>query len=158
MWDINVHHQGVYTRVLTGGSLALGQSYMDGWWDCPRLDEFFYRILRVRLDTKVKPRTRLIDSLKARMFNRQKPSRAYQVGSHHYDRDIHLYRHMLDDRLIYSCGFWETATTLEAAQENKLNLVCRKLDLQPGMRVLDIGCGWGGTARFIAERFDVEVV
>jgi cyclopropane-fatty-acyl-phospholipid synthase len=157
-WDIHVHNQGLYTRVLTGGSLALGQSYMDGWWDCPRLDDFFYRTLRAQLDTKAKPRTWLIDSLKARLFNRQKPSRAYQVGAHHYDIDIHLYRHMLDNRLIYSCGFWETATTLEAAQESKLNLVCRKLDLQPGMRVLDIGCGWGGTAKFIAERFDVEVV
>jgi len=158
LWDLHVHNQGLYTRVLAGGSLALGQSYMDGWWDCPRLDKFFYRILRAQLDTKVKPRTWLIDSLKTRLFNRQKPSRAYQVGAHHYDMDIHFYRHMLDDRLIYSCGFWETATTLEAAQENKLNLVCRKLDLLPGMRVLDIGCGWGGTAKFIAERFDVEVV
>jgi len=69
-----------------------------------------------------------------------------------------FYRHMLDNRLIYSCGYWETASTLEAAQESKLNLVCRKLELQPSMRVLDIGCGWGGTAKFIAERFDVEVV
>jgi len=157
-WDIHVHNHSLYTRVLTGGSLALGQSYMDGWWDCPRLDEFFFRILRAQLDTMVKPRTWLLDSLKAGLFNRQKPSRAYQVGEHHYDMDIHLYQHMLDDRLIYSCGFWETATTLEAAQENKLNLVCRKLQLQPGMRILDIGCGWGGTAKFIAERFDVEGV
>ncbi|MEW6673146.1 MAG: cyclopropane fatty acyl phospholipid synthase [Thermodesulfobacteriota bacterium] len=157
-WDISVHNPGLYSRVLAGGSLALGQSYTDGWWDCPRLDEFFYRILRAQLDTVVKARTWLLDSLKARLFNPQKPSRAFQVGVHHYDRDIHLYRHMLDDRLIYSCGFWENATTLENAQENKLNLVCRKLGLQPGMRVLDIGCGWGGTARFIAERFGVEVV
>jgi cyclopropane-fatty-acyl-phospholipid synthase len=158
VWDINVHNQGLYARVFKGGSLALGQSYMDGWWDCHGLDEFFFRILRAQLDTKIKPRIMLIDSLKARMFNRQKPSRAYQVGTHHYDMDLHLYRHMLDDRLIYSCGFWETAATLEDAQENKLNLVSRKLGLLPGMRVLDIGCGWGGTAKFIAEQFDVEVV
>jgi len=157
-WDIHVHNQGLYTRVLTGGSLALGQAYMDGWWDCPRLDDFFYRVLRAQLDTKVKPLIRRINSLKARLYNCQKPSRAYQVGTHHYDMDIELYRHMLDERLLYSCGFWETATTLEAAQESKLNLVCRKLEFQPGMRVLDIGCGWGGTARFIAERFGVEVV
>lgn len=157
-WDIQVHHPKLYTRVLTGGSLALGESYMDGWWDCSCPDEFFYRILRAQLDQKVKPRTWLIDVLKASLFNRQKPSRAYQVGKHHYDLDVHLYRNMLDDRLIYSCGFWETATTLDAAQESKLNLICRKLELRPGMRVLDIGCGWGGTPRFMAERFDVEVV
>ena len=157
-WDIQVLNEGFYTRVLAGGSLALGESYMDGWWDCPGLDELFYRILRAGLDQKVKHRTWLIDALEARLINRQKPSRAYHVGKHHYDRDIHLYRHMLDDRLIYSCGFWQTATTLAQAQDNKLELICRKLELQPGMRVLDIGCGWGGTAGFIAERYDVEVV
>jgi len=157
-WDIQVLNEGLYTRLLAGGSLALGESYMDCWWDCPRLDEFFFHILRAGLDQKVKHRTWLIDALEARLTNRQKPSRAYHVGKHHYDRDIHLYRHMLDDRLIYSCGFWQNATTLAEAQENKLELICRKLELQPGMRVLDIGCGWGGTAGFIAERYDVEVV
>jgi cyclopropane-fatty-acyl-phospholipid synthase len=65
---------------------------------------------------------------------------------------------MLDTRMIYSCGYWAEAETLEQAQEHKLDLVCRKLGLQPGMRVLDIGCGWGGAARFMAERYQVEVV
>ena len=126
---------------------------MDGGWDCSRLDEFFCRILRTQLDTMVKPRTWYFDALKARLFNHQKPSRAYQIGQHHYDIGNNLYRLMLDKRLIYSCGYWETASTLDEAQEAKLNLVCRKLDLQPGMRVLDIGCGWGGTAKFAAERY-----
>lgn len=157
-WDIHIHNDEFYTRVLAGGSLALGDSYMDGWWDCPGLDKFFYKILLAELDTIVKPRTLYFDILKAKLFNLQKPSRAYQIGQHHYDIGNNLYSLMLDKRLIYSSGYWESASSLDEAQEAKLNLVCRKLDLQPGMRVLDIGCGWGGTAKFAAERYQVEVV
>ncbi len=157
-WDIQVHDDRLYARVLAGGSLALGESYMDGWWDCSNLDEFFCRILRARLDTAVKSRAWYLAALKARLFNLQKPSRAYKIGRHHYDIGNNLFECMLDERMIYSCGYWETATTLREAQEAKLNLVCRKLGLQPGMRVLDIGCGWGGTAKFAAERYQVEVV
>lgn len=157
-WDILVYNDELYTRVLLGGSLALGQSYMDGWWDCSRLDEFFYRILRAQLDTMVKSWTWYIDALKAKLFNLQKPSRAYKIVQHHYDIGNKLYQYMLDERMIYSCGYWENASTLGEAQEAKLDLVCQKLDLQPGMRVLDIGCGWGGTAKFAAERYHVEVV
>lgn len=66
---------------------------------------------------------------------------------------------MLDSRMIYSCGYWKGANTLEEAQTAKLNLVCQKLDLRPGgMRVLDIGCGWGGTAHYIADKYQAEVV
>ena len=157
-WDIQVHDDRLYAKLLAGGSLALGQSYMEGWWDCIRLDEFFYRILHKQLDTMVKPRTRYYDELRARVFNLQKPSRAFLIGRHHYDIGNTLYRLMLDERMIYSCGYWEAASTLDEAQEAKLNLVGRKLKLQPGMRILDIGCGWGGTAKYVAERYQVEVV
>jgi cyclopropane-fatty-acyl-phospholipid synthase len=157
-WDIHVHNDAFYPRVLAGGSLAAGQSYMEGWWDCAGLDEFFYRILRAQLDSKVKPRTWLFDILKAKLFNLQKPKRACKIGKHHYDMGNNLFQCMMDQRMIYSCGYWETASTLDEAQEAKLDLTCRKLDLQPGMRLLDIGCGWGGTAKFVAERYQVEVV
>jgi cyclopropane-fatty-acyl-phospholipid synthase len=157
-WDIQVHDDRFYARVLAGGSMALGESYMDGWWDCPKLDEFFCRILRARLDKAVRSWSWYLSALKAKVLNLQKPSRAYKVGQHHYDIGNDLFERMLDKRMIYSCGYWETATTLDEAQEAKLDLVCRKLGLQPGMRVLDIGCGWGGTAKFAAERYQVEVV
>ena len=157
-WDIQVHNENLYARLLAGASLALGESYMDGWWDCERLDEFFCRVLRAQLDTRVNPRSWYLDALKARLFNLQKPSRAFRIGQHHYDIGNNLYACMLDERMIYSCGYWEAAGSLDEAQEAKLDLVCRKLDLQPGMRVLDIGCGWGGTARFAAERYRVQVV
>ena len=157
-WDLQVHNEDLYARILAKGSLGLGESYMDGWWDCNRLDEFFNRILRAKLDERVKPWSELFGILKAKLFNSQKLSRAFQIGQHHYDIGNNLYRHMLGERLIYSCGYWENASTLDEAQEAKLDLVCRKLDLQPGMHVLDIGCGWGGTAKFAAERYQVEVV
>lgn len=157
-WDIQVHNEDVYARVLAKGSLGLGESYMDGWWDCARLDECFYRILRAELDTTVKPWAELFTLLKAKLFNLQKPSRAFRIGKHHYDIGNQLYRRMLGERLIYSCAYWENASTLDEAQEAKLELVCRKLGLRPGMRVLDIGCGWGGTAKFAAQQYQVEVV
>jgi cyclopropane-fatty-acyl-phospholipid synthase len=157
-WDIRVHDDRFYERVLAEGSLGLGESYMDGWWDCDSLDEFFYRILRVDLERKAKQRLRLVDLLKAKLVNLQRPSRAFEIVKRHYDIGNDLYRCMLDRLLIYSCAYWKDASTLDEAQEAKLDLVCRKLDLQPGMRVLDIGCGWGGTARFAAQHYRVEVV
>ena len=157
-WDMQVHNDRLFARMLTAGSLGLGESYMDGWWDCARLDEFFCRILRARLDTKVTSRWGWLDVLRASLVNQQSGARAYVVGQRHYDIGNELYRCMLDKRLMYSCGFWEHALSLDEAQEAKLDLISRKLCLQPGMRVLDIGCGWGGLARFVAERYHVEVV
>ncbi len=157
-WDIRVHNERLYARVLAEGALGLGESYMDGWWDCERLDQFFQRILRARLDRRVRPTRELISVARAKLINLQNPSLAFEIGLRHYDIGNDLYERMLDSRLIYSCGYWKNASTLDEAQEAKLDLVCRKLYLAPGMRVLDVGCGWGGTARFAAERYGVEVV
>jgi cyclopropane-fatty-acyl-phospholipid synthase len=156
-WDIQVHNNNLYQRVLAERSLGLGESYMDGWWDCHCLDEFFNRILRAGLDRTVRSWKTIFDHLKARLFNFQKISRACQVGKKHYDIGNDLYGCMLDELMIYSCAYWKNANTLDNAQEAKLDLVCRKLNLKPGMTVLDIGCGWGGTARFAAERYGVDV-
>lgn len=157
-WDIRVHDEGLYARVLAQGSLGLGESYMDGWWDCDHLDEFFRRVLEAQLDRRVKPTTDALRVARARLLNRQRQGKAYEIGRRHYDIGNDLYERMLDSRMIYSCGYWKKAATLDEAQEAKLDLVCRKLDLAPGMRVLDIGCGWGGAARFAAERYGVEVL
>jgi cyclopropane-fatty-acyl-phospholipid synthase len=157
-WDIQVHKSGFFRRVLAQGTIGAGEAYMDGWWDCPCLDQFVSRIMNARLERKFRAPTAVVAILQAKLSNRQSSTRAFQVGQYHYDIGNDLYRHMLDSRMIYSCGYWPEAATLEQAQENKLDLICRKLGLQPGMRVLDIGCGWGGAAKFIAERYDVEVV
>ncbi len=156
-WDMAVRDDRLFQRVLRGGSLGLGESYVDGWWDCERLDEFFHRVLRARLDRRVFGIRDVFAALPAWLVNLQSPRRAHQIGKTHYDIGNRLYRCMLDARMIYSCGYWRNASTLDEAQEAKLDLVCRKLGLAPGMRVADIGCGWGGTARFAAERYGAEV-
>ncbi|PSQ86454.1 MAG: cyclopropane-fatty-acyl-phospholipid synthase, partial [Bacteroidetes bacterium QH_2_63_10] len=158
-WDLQVHDPRLYRRVLSGGSLAVGEAYMDGWWDCEALDQLFYRLLRGRLDQKVGWSWRLVwNVLKAFVLNLQSPDRAYKVGEEHYDRGNDLFRRMLDDRMVYSCGYWRRADTLDDAQEAKLDLICRKLGFEPGMRVLDIGCGWGSFAQYAAAEYGAEVV
>ena len=157
-WDIQVHDDAVFERVMTQGSLALGETYMDGLWDCNQLDEFFYKIFIANLNTQVLTLVDLFHFLKMWVVNVQKPSRAFQIGEQHYDIGNDLYEAMLDKRMIYSCGYWKEASSLDEAQEAKMELICRKLGLEPGMRVLDIGCGWGGIAKFAAERYGVEVV
>jgi len=157
-WDIRVYNDNLFARLMAEGSMGLGESYVEGWWDCKSLDSFFHKTLRAGLDTKVVPWTAYFSILQAKLFNLQKPSRAFHIGRHHYDIGNDLFECMLDKHMIYSCGYWQNAATLDEAQEHKLDLVCQKLDLQPGMRVLDIGCGWGGAARFAANKYDVEVI
>lgn len=157
-WDMQVYDDRFYSRVLAEGSLGLGESYMDGWWDCEKLDEFFDKILMARLEKKVKGRMILKDHFVARVINLQSKGRAVEVGEKHYDIGNDLYRLMLDKRMVYTCGYWKDAENLDEAQEAKLDLVCRKLGFKPGMKVLDIGCGWGSFAKFAAEKYKVEVV
>ncbi|MFB3785098.1 MAG: cyclopropane fatty acyl phospholipid synthase [bacterium] len=157
-WDIQVHNTLFYSRVLRHGSLGLGESYMAAWWDAGRLDELFYRILR--FDVRP-PFTRsweiLSHNLKYLLFNPQRRSRAFEIGERHYDLGNDLYRAMLDRRMVYSCAYWKEADSLDAAQEAKLRLVCEKIGLKPGMKLLDIGCGWGGLAKYAAEKYQAEV-
>jgi cyclopropane-fatty-acyl-phospholipid synthase len=151
-WDIQILKEAFFDRVLAGGSLALGESYMDGWWECEALDQFFDRVLSAGLDRKARRSLRVLcTGLKCRVANPQRVSRAFEIGKCHYDIGNELFRIMLDSRMNYSCAYWEKALTLEEAQEAKLDLICRKLQMEPGLRLLDIGCGWGGLARYAAE-------
>jgi cyclopropane-fatty-acyl-phospholipid synthase len=157
-FDIRVHDHRFFSRALSEGMLGLGESYMDGWWDCDAIDECFYRILQADLEKEAGRSLRIIlYSLRARLFNRQKKSRAYEVGEEHYDVGNDLYRRMLDSRMVYTCGYWRNAENLDQAQEAKLDLVCRKIGLEPGMTVLDIGCGWGSFAKYAAEKYGAKV-
>lgn len=159
-WDIQVSHPAVYRSILTRGSLGFGESFMEGFWTSQRLDETISRLLRMNIELKVNRRTRLrwISALlKSLLLNRQSPKHAFEVGERHYDIGNDVYSAMLDSSMSYSCGYWQTATTLEQAQRDKLDLICRKLSLQPGQRLLDIGSGWGGLAKHAAENYGVEV-
>ncbi len=156
-WDIQVHNPNLYNRLLAGGSLAAGESYMDGWWDCEALDQFFYKIFSAQLEYKIKRQKNVMwASLIAKLTNPQKKSNAFEIGERHYDRGNNLYKHMLDKRMVYSCGYWDKAENLDRAQEAKLDLICRKAGLEPGQKVLDIGCGWGSFIKYAAEKYDVK--
>lgn len=157
-WDLQVHDAGFAARVLSGGSLALGESYMDGSWDAASLDGFLHRLLKAGVDRRVHGFADLRLAVLARLFNLQRGHRAYDVGERHYDLGNDLYAAMLGRRLVYSCGYWREAGDLDAAQEAKLDLCCRKLGLRPGMTLLDIGCGWGEMLKFAAQRYGVSGV
>ena len=157
-WDIQVNDPRLYARVLTRGSLGLGEAYMDGWWDCEALDQFFHKVLEAKLEDKVTPLAAVRLALQARFTNMQSRSRAFKVGEHHYDLGNYLFEQMLDERMTYSCGYWKDASNLDEAQEAKLELICQKLYLRPGMRVLDIGCGWGSLAQYAAGKYGAHVV
>ncbi len=157
-WDIQVKHADFFKRVLQQGSLGLGESYMEGWWQCQCLDQLFYRLLRYQIHQQTPKHNRdLIRVLMARLLNQQTRKRALTVGKVHYDLGNDLFSRMLDPYMQYSCGYWHTAETLEQAQQDKLSLICQKLQLKPGMSLLDIGCGWGGLAEYAARHYGVKV-
>jgi cyclopropane-fatty-acyl-phospholipid synthase len=156
--DLKVHDQRLYARVFAQGSLGLGEAYMDGWWDADDLSGVFTRMLGAHLDERLKTLNTLLAHLRARFINRQRGEHAYEVGKVHYDLGNDLFKAMLGKRLVYSCGYWAQASTLDDAQAAKLDLICRKLKLQPGQRVLDIGCGWGEALKYAAEHYGVSGV
>ncbi|MGM0594488.1 MAG: cyclopropane fatty acyl phospholipid synthase [Pseudomonadota bacterium] len=159
-WDIQVHNPQTYQRILSKGSLGFGEAYMDGMWEAQRLDELFHRLLRAGVDERVQnlQRIRLLLAVaRNTLLNPQSYRRAFQVGEQHYDTGNDIFEAMLDSSMSYSCGYWAEADNLEQAQFDKLDLICRKLELQPGEKLLDIGCGWGGMARHAAEHYGVEV-
>ena len=162
-WDLQVHDRRFFSRVLLRGSLGLGESYMDGDWDARAPDQALSRMLAARLEQRVPGAVRWLDALRASLFNLQSRRRSHTVAERHYDLGNDLYRAMLGPSMVYSCGYWQAAdggraADLDGAQQAKLDLVCRKLQLRPGERILDIGCGWGSALKYAAERYGVRGV
>jgi len=159
-WDMQVNDPRAIDMLTTRGSLGIGEAYMEGYWDSPALDQFFARVIRHSLDVKIVRYLRfryLLHQARHILFNLQSPERAFEVGEQHYDIGNDIFEIMLDPTMSYSCGYWEHAKNLEEAQYNKLDMICRKLELKPGDKLLDIGCGWGGLASHAAEHYGVEV-
>jgi cyclopropane-fatty-acyl-phospholipid synthase len=153
-WDFQVRNERVFARLLAEGALGLGESYMDGWWDAQQLDEFFHRLLRAGVQNQVPRNLRFLwYRLQAQWLNRQSVRRAYIPADVHYNLGNDLFEATFDTRLTGSCGYWRNATDLDAAQEAKHDLICRKIGLRSGQQVFDIGCGWGAFMKYAAERY-----
>jgi cyclopropane-fatty-acyl-phospholipid synthase len=158
--DLIVHDERLFRRLIIDGTMGLGDAYIDGWWDCGAVDQLFDRVLSADVPQRVGALDRhtLVDTIVQRVTNRQSVARARRNGQSHYDLGNDLFAAMLDRRMAYTCAYWRDAQTLDEAQEDKLDLVCHKVDLRRGQRVLDAGCGWGSFAQFAAERYDAHVV
>ncbi len=157
-WDPVIRDPRAVSEILRRGSLGTGEAYMRGWWDARDLSDLFYRLMRTGLPQGFGRWQVLKLVMREWLTNPQRAGKAFEVGEAHYDRGNDLFRAMLDKRMVYSCGYWEGVDDLDAAQGQKLDLICRKLGLRAGQRVLDIGCGWGSFCRFAAERYGVSAV
>jgi cyclopropane-fatty-acyl-phospholipid synthase len=156
-YDIQVHNERFYPLLINNAPMGLGESYMDQWWDCDALDEFICKLLNANLNNKISKNLEVILLLiKSRVFNRQSKILSKKLGVRHYNLGNDLFQAMLDKRLTYSCGYWKNANNLEEAQEAKLDLICRKLNLKPGITLLDLGCGWGSLVQYAAEKYGIH--
>jgi cyclopropane-fatty-acyl-phospholipid synthase len=157
--DIRVHDPRFYERVLRDASVGFGEAYMEDWWETDALDVTIDKMMRANLKQKITGSWRMRAlTVKAVLLNLQAKTRAGASIEAHYDIGNDLYTRMLDERMVYTCAYWKNAKTLQEAQDAKLDLVCRKVGLKPGMRVLDLGCGWGGFASWAAEKYGCTVL
>ena len=158
-WDLRVHNGGFYPRLLAEGTLGLGESYMDGWWDCDALDDMCCRAIRAGLGEGLPLNFwTVVSAITSLVFNLQTRRRSRRVGERHYDLGNDFFEAMLDPSMQYSCAYFRNTNDLDEAQQLKLGLICRKLGLREGMRLLDVGCGWGGLAGYAARQYGCQVV
>jgi len=125
-WDPRVHDERLYDRLFAEGTVAVGESYMDGWWDVEDLAEMIARVMRSNATAaffSMPMRQAIPLFLKSRVFNLQNTARAFQVGEKHYDIGNNLYERLLDPSMTYTCGYWKDAKSLEEAQRAKLDLI-----------------------------------
>jgi cyclopropane-fatty-acyl-phospholipid synthase len=151
-WDLQINRDRTASRILLLGMLGACESYLDGDWDCQAIDAMAARVLTAGLDEALAHRpVALAHRLISRLADFQSRARAAHNVTAHYDRGNDLYKAMLGQTMAYSCGYWANASTLDDAQHAKHELICQKLGIEPRMRVLDIGCGWGGFAFHAAK-------
>lgn len=157
-WDVKINSDNVYNRLLKDGDIGAGEGYMESEWDCKRIDELVFRAAKINFEKVIAGKISKIKLLWEFIKAKARPENPFEIGKRHYDLGNELFKHMLDKRMVYSCGYWEKAHNLDQAQEAKLELICQKLGLKKGMKVLDIGGGWGSFAKYAAEKYKVHVV
>ena len=158
-WDMIIHDARFFDRFVRDGTMGAGESYMDGWWDCERIDELTARVLSSELSDVFARNWKLrLDHLKKVLLDRQRGRRSMAVAERHYDLGNEFFARMLGPTMAYSCAYWRDADNLDEAQRNKMDLCCRKLDLKEGDRLLDVGCGWGSMMKYAAENYGCEVI
>ena len=160
--DIQVHDERFFKRFMKDSRLGLGESYMDGWWDCAALDQMLLFKL-FRSDSHLQMQAHnwkfILAHLKAKLIPDGSTTRSWLVGKKHYDLGNDLFAAMLDKHMVYTSGVWaDGVKTLDESQDVKLEMICRKLKLEPGMTLLDIGCGWGGLCIYAAKHYGVKAV
>ncbi len=157
-FDIRVVDENAYLRVLKDGLLGAGEGYMSGEWDCDRLDELAFRVAQIDFEEIIRNKRLLLRNTWELLRTRFKSVDPFEIGRCHYDLGNDLFEVMLDKRMVYSCGYWKNAESLDQAQEHKLELICQKVRLKRGMKVLDIGGGWGSFAKYAAQNYGAFVV
>ncbi len=155
----------LYRTLVFNSELAAGEAYMDGtlrFEEGSTLRDFLTLFSINRLSLGSYPIQKALRAIKMRFRKRQQSNvkgEAQRNVAHHYDLGNDFYKLFLDEHMLYSCAYFrEPQETLEQAQRNKLRLLAAKLCLRPGMKVLDIGCGWGDLALYLAQLEDVEVL
>ncbi len=172
-WDLKVNDPAFFRRILRDPDLQIGVTYMDGLWDCAAIDQLTERLTGSRVRAKLMEPAVLCQAplavaeagarktfryLRDALTNRQTIARSTKVAKEHYDVGNVLYSHQLGPTMAYTSGVFAPGYTLEDAQNAKHDLLCRKMGLKPGDRVLDIGCGFGGFARYAAKHYGARVV
>jgi len=169
-WDIVVNDPTYFNDITSKGTIGVGESYMDGKWDCDAIDILFDKILFNKLEQKIQFEN-IADKIKivtSYLFNQQMKEDPYKVEKVHYDIGNNIYINMLGNTMAYSCGYWTSPTSptspitheaksLDEAQNNKFDLICKKLQLQRNDHVLDIGSGFGGLAKYMVDNYGCKV-
>jgi cyclopropane-fatty-acyl-phospholipid synthase len=158
--DPQIHDERVYARLLKNGSVGAGEAFMDGWWDARDLSGCLEAVLRADLDAQFRGALfrEKFRELRFQWLNRQTRELSRRVARDHYDLPFEFWRRMLGKTMQYSCAYWERgARDLDEAQVAKMELICRKLQLEEGLSVLETACGWGSLAHHMAAHHGVRV-
>ena len=157
-----VHDECFFLRALTGADIGIGESYMDGDWSSPDLVTLVRVVVRnLRLVDSSHRLTSAIRTFASRIRHRLRANTV--EGSRrnireHYDLGNDFYRLFLDEQMNYSSAYFlRDGDSLETAQQQKLDLICKKLRIEPGDRVLEIGCGWGAFAIHAVRHYGAHV-